>query len=150
LLRCSSVSYRGEQPPRAPYFFAYCPGLRAIARGSRSAAIGPPHRVLRPLVPPRRRCAHGHVRHVALNAPESFPMSLEPCRGCSPRLRRDLAARSSTAAALRTDQPDRTGRWISDVHPRSDGQDLIRIDLTSTVRYKASRPDPLPSPALCR
>jgi hypothetical protein len=111
-------------------------------------AVGPPRRVLRPLVPPRRRCAHGRVHHVALNAPESFPKSLEPCRGRSPHLRQDLAARSSGAAAHRTGHPDRAGRWISDVHSRSGGQDLIRSDLTSTIQCKPSRPNPLPSPAL--
>jgi hypothetical protein len=42
------------------------------------------------------------------------------------------------------------GRWISGVHQRSDGPDLIRTELTSTVWCKISRPDPLPSPSLCR
>jgi hypothetical protein len=111
--------------------------------------VGPSRRVLRPLVPPRWRCAHGRVRHVALNAPESFPKSLEPCRGCSPRLQRDPAARSSGTAAPRTHHPYRAGQWISDVHPRSDCQDLIRTNLTSIVRCKPSHPDPLPLPALC-
>jgi hypothetical protein len=103
-----------------------------------------------PPVPPHRRCAHDHVRHVTVNAPESFPKFVEPCHGRSPRLWRDLAVRSSSAAAPKTGHPDRAGQWISDVHPRSGDQDLIRTDLTSTVRSKPSRPDPLPCLALCR
>jgi hypothetical protein len=45
------------------------------------AAVGPPRRVQRPLVLPRRREGHGRVRQTALNVPELAPMPLEPRRG---------------------------------------------------------------------
>jgi hypothetical protein len=149
LLRCSSVFSRGEQPPRAPIsLFITLVFTRLLAGVDLRRHWATPLRSA-PSGAPRQRCAHSRVRNVALNAPESFPKSLEPCRGRSPRLRRDLAARSSGAAALKTGRPNHAGRWISDIQPRSGGQELIRTDLTSTVRCKSIRPDPLPSPALC-
>ena len=63
------------------------------------AAVSPPHRVLRPLVLPRRRDAHGRVRQTALNAPELAPKPLEPRHGQPPRLRRALTAGPSGATA---------------------------------------------------
>jgi hypothetical protein len=59
------------------------------------AAVSPLCRVLRPLVPPCRFCAHGRVPQIALSALELFPKPLEPCLGQSPRLRRDFATGSS-------------------------------------------------------
>jgi hypothetical protein len=40
-----------------------------------------------------------------------------------------------------------TGRWISDVHPRSSDLGLIKTDRITTVWCVSHRSDPLPSPA---
>jgi hypothetical protein len=93
LLRDSNVSFRGEQPPRAPIFYLLPWSSRDCSPKQIRAAVGPSRCVLRPLVPPRWRCAHGCVRQIAVNAPEPFPKYLEPWRGRSPRLRRDPAVR---------------------------------------------------------
>ena len=62
-------------------------------------AVSPPRRVPRSLVPLRRCGTHGQVCHVALNTPDPLPKPLEPHHGRPPRLRRDFAARSSSATA---------------------------------------------------
>jgi hypothetical protein len=51
------------------------------------AAVIPPHRGLRPLVPLRQREGHGRVRQTVLIAPRLAPKHLEPRRGQPPRLR---------------------------------------------------------------
>jgi hypothetical protein len=61
------------------------------------AAVSPPHRVPRTLVPLRRRGTHGRVRLVALNTPDPLPKPLETHRGCPPCLWRDFAVGSSGA-----------------------------------------------------
>jgi hypothetical protein len=63
------------------------------------AAVSPPRRVLRSLVPLHQRGAHGRVHHVVLNMPDPLPKLLEPRRGHPPRLRRDFAAGSSGATS---------------------------------------------------
>jgi hypothetical protein len=90
---------------------------------------------------PRRRDAHGCVHHVALNMPNHFPKTLDPRRGCSPRLRepspRDRAAPPRSCPA--------TGCWILGVHPRFGGLDLIRADMISALRSRSGR-SPLSPP----
>jgi hypothetical protein len=79
-------------------------------------AVSPPRRVLRPLVPSCRFCAHGGVCQIALSAFELFP---KPRRGQSPRLRRDFIVGSSGATApasghqpLDLGRPSEIGRFI--------------------------------------
>jgi hypothetical protein len=77
---------------------------------------------------------HPECARVLLQSPRALSWS------CS-RLRRDLAAGTSGAAALRIGRPDRAGRWIPDVHPRSGGLGLIRTDLISAARCRSGRSD---------
>jgi hypothetical protein len=129
-----------------PYFSVCCPGLRAIARRSEYApplghsvafcALWCPALALCPRLSPP---CHPECARVLLQSPRALPWSC-------PRLRRDLAAGTSGTAALRTGRPDRAGRWIPDVHPRSGGLGLIRTDLILVARCRSSRSD-LPSPA---
>jgi hypothetical protein len=108
--------------------------------------VGPSCRVLCPRVLPRWHCAHGRARQIALIELEPFPKPLGPCCGRSLRLRQGPAARSSGAIAPRTHHPDRAGRRISDVHPRSGGLGLIKTDPIATVRCESNCSAPLPSP----
>jgi hypothetical protein len=62
-----------------------------------SAAVNPPRRGLRLLVPPHRCEGHGQVRQTALVAPKLVPEPLVSCRGGPARLRRTLAAGPSGA-----------------------------------------------------
>jgi hypothetical protein len=64
-----------------------------------SAAVSPPHRGLRLLVPLRRYEGHGRVRQTVLIAPRLVPEYLVPRRGRSAHLRRTLAAGPSSATA---------------------------------------------------
>jgi hypothetical protein len=63
------------------------------------AAVSPPRRVQRSLVPPRRCEGHGRVRQTALIAPKLVPEPLVPCRGRPSHLRRVLATGPSGATA---------------------------------------------------
>jgi hypothetical protein len=93
------------------------------------AAVSPPRRVMRPLVPSCRFCAHGRVRQITLSALELFPKPLEPRHGQSPRLRRDFVARSSGATA-----PTSGHQPLDLGHPSEIGRvRLIRADLTSAL-----------------
>jgi hypothetical protein len=72
------VRTRGEQP-----FHAFIsPSIAQCPRNCSPELVAPlrdlSHRSLRPLVPPCRFCAHGHVCRVALNVPDPFPKPLEP------------------------------------------------------------------------
>jgi hypothetical protein len=62
-----------------------------------SAAVSPPHRGLRSLVPQRRCEGHGRVRQTAPIAPRLVPEPLVPRRGRPARLRRTLTAEPSGA-----------------------------------------------------
>jgi hypothetical protein len=101
-----------RRPPRTPEFELEVSNLPVplirplppwLARDClpklRHAAVSPPRRVQRPPVLLRRRDAHGRVCQTALNAPELVPKPLEPRRGRSPRLWRDLAVGPSGATA---------------------------------------------------
>jgi hypothetical protein len=46
---------------------------------------------------------------------------------------------TSGATSLRLGRPDHAGRWILDVHPRSSGLGLIRIDLISAAHCRSGR-----------
>jgi hypothetical protein len=93
------VRTQGEQPSHAFILpsIAQCPHNSSpeLIR----AAVSPPRRVLRPLVPPCRFCAHGRVRQIALSALELFPKPLESRPGQSPCLQRDFVVGSSGATA---------------------------------------------------
>jgi hypothetical protein len=64
-----------------------------------SAAVSPPRRSLRSLVPPRRCEGHGRVCQTALIAPRLVPEPLVPRRGRPARLRRTLTAEPSGTTA---------------------------------------------------
>jgi hypothetical protein len=113
---------------------------------SSGTVVSLPRRVPCSLVPPRRRGAHGQVRHVALSAPKPFPKPLEPGRGHPTRLQRDFAA----GRAAPPHPCPITGLWISGVRLRSGGLDLIRPDLISTVRCRFSSSARSPHPRPCR
>jgi hypothetical protein len=101
------------------------------------------------LLLPRRRDAHDCVRHVALSALELFPKPLDPCRGQSPRLRRDFAAGSSGATTpasghqpLDLGRPSEIGRFRLN-QSRSNLSPSIQIRLFSSLpltRAPVARP----------
>jgi hypothetical protein len=101
-------------------------------------------RVPRSMVPPRRRGAHGRVLHVALNAPKPFPKPLEPHHGRPPRLRRDLATRSSGATA------PVTGRRLLDLGRLSEiwrsGFYQSRSNMSPPMQIQQLSPLPSPAP----
>jgi hypothetical protein len=116
---CSQSLSPLTQGSTAPPLFSKRPGVRtrgekashafispSIAQCPRNsspelirAAVIPPRRVLHPLVPLCRFCAHGRVHQITLSALEIFPKPLESRCGQSPRIRRDFAAGSSGATA---------------------------------------------------
>jgi hypothetical protein len=107
------------------------------------AAVSPPRRVPRSVVPPRRRGAHGRVRHVALSTPEPFPKPLKPRRG-HPLVSGETSSRGRAAPPHPCPI---TGCWISGVRPRSGGLDLTRPDLIPIARSRSDRSPLTPSPA---
>jgi hypothetical protein len=65
-------------------FLLYC--SRDCSPELSRAAVSPPRRGLRPLVPLRQREGHGRVCQTALIMPGLAPKPLEPRRGQPPRL----------------------------------------------------------------
>jgi hypothetical protein len=121
LLRDSSASSRGEQPLCTPIslfialvFARLLAGVDLCCHETIPSCSAPSGASALALCP----------WSCSLDCPkcaEFFPKYLKPCRGCSHRLQRDPAVRSSGTAAPRTRHPDHSGRWILDIHPRSGG-----------------------------
>jgi hypothetical protein len=106
------------------------------------AAVSPPRRVPRYLVPMRQRGTHGRVFHVALNTHDPLPKPLEPHRG-----RPLVSGETSPQGQAAPPRPcPAIGCWISSVRPRSGSLDLIRADLISTLRSRSDRSPLSPSP----
>jgi hypothetical protein len=113
----------------------------SLGHSTAFCALWCPSPVLCPRLSPP---CHPECARVLPRSPRAFPWSC-------PRLRRDLAAGTSSAAALKNGRLDLTGRWIPDVHSRSGGLGLIRTDLISAARCRSGRSDlPLTSAPTAR
>jgi hypothetical protein len=144
LLRDSSVSSQGEQPPLAPISL-----FIALVFARLLAEVDSHHRGT---IPP---CSASSGASALALCPQSCSLDCPECVRVLPLVPRALSwpfpsspARSRREVERRR-HPDHAGQWISDVHPRSSGYDLIRTNLILIVRCKSSRPDLLPSPTLC-
>jgi hypothetical protein len=109
--------------------------------------VSPPRRVTRSLVLLCQRGAHGRVRQIALSALELYTPNPYSLAVVVPLVSGEPSPRDR--AALPHPRPT-ASRWISGVHPRSGGLDLIRVDLISALRSRSDcsplSPSPVPLP----